>query len=266
MQSITSRENAKIKRVHKLLRAKQMRRELGLFVCEGVRLCIEAVEAGVEIQECYLSVGAQKRYPAEVQILSNAAENCFEISDELAEKMSDTSTPQGVFCVCRILDNPFLVGTIENNGRYMALEGLQDPGNIGTILRTALALGMDGVFFTQPCPDLYAPKLLRSTMGAVFRQPVGYIAEMEELFAVLRKKGIPSFAAVLHRDAVEVEQADFTEGGVILIGNEGNGLSEEATEGASQKVTIPMRNGAESLNAAVAASILMWEMCKAARM
>ena len=169
--------------------------------------------------------------------------------------VSPMKTPQGVLFTCRIPDVPLpekLAGR-----RYMVLEGVQDPGNVGTVLRTLDAFDGDGLFLLAGCADLYSPKTLRASMGAAFRRPV-YACTAEELCALLHRSGLPLYGAALREDTLDARATDLSRA-AIAIGSEGRGLSEALLALCDGTVRIPMSPRCESLNAAVAASVLLWE-------
>lgn len=174
--------------------------------------------------------------------------------------MSDTESAQGIFAQCSKLDKFLSPDTIEDNGIYLALSDLQDPGNIGTIIRTAEAIGIKGLLLSENCCDIYNPKVVRATMGSVFRVP---FLISDNFCRDLRKfsdKGIVSYATVLDDEAKSITQVCFGGSGIAVIGNEGNGLSPEVVSCCDEKITIKMRGNTESLNAAMAAGIIMWQM------
>lgn len=262
MERITSRENPQIKQLVKLIGQKKERTRTGLFVAEGARIAADAVESGLLVKELFLTPEARERYPREAALLLERAEKSYEIPQELAQKISDTSTPQGVFCVLPMLDNHFQADTIWGAGHYLALCSLQDPGNLGTIIRSCEAFGIDRLFLTADCPDLYSPKVLRATMGGVFRLPITVVDNPEELIALLRGAKVPVYAAALCEGARPVTDIPLQAGGAVVIGNEGKGLPREVIDRCDGAVIIPMAGRAESLNASVAASIIAWEMSR----
>jgi len=244
---ITSRENPQIKLAVRLRESAKARREHGLFFLEGYRLCNDALEHGFAPQALYCTETALLKYKPQ-------HENITLISDHVTQKLADTQTPQGVFGVFNV-NHPTPTGHPSAEGNYLALENLQDPANLGAIARTAEALGLDGLVVSGGC-DIYHPKALRAGMGALLRLPV---MQADDLPCFLRTSDLPSFAAVLSEDATPLPLCDFSAGCVIAIGNEGNGLSREAIQACKQKLMIPMAGKAESLNAAAAAAIIMWE-------
>lgn len=262
MALITSKDNPHILRFTALRDNRSRRREEGSFVVEGLRLCEESASApGVELDALLFTTTALERFGSAIGAFERKAHRSLLITDGLGRKISDTKSPQGVFAICRLLDKSTELATIENGGRYLLLENVQDPGNLGTILRTADAFGIDGIVVTEGSCDLYNPKVLRATMGSVFRIPVAVDASASTAAQAFRQAGVPLFAAVAE-DAAPVASCDFLQGGAVCIGNEGNGLSDALIALCDRRITIPMRGGAESLNAAMAAGIFMWEMAR----
>ena len=229
-------------------------------MCEGARLCADAAAAGIIPEELYITEESFSRYPEQVSILLETAIDARMITPEIATRVSDTKHPQGVFAIFKKLDNSAQAVTIGNGGKYLLLAGLQDPGNLGTILRCAYAMGLDGAFIDDACPDIYSPKVLRASMGGSLRLPVAFVPDMQETIATLKQSNITVWAAALAPNAVELNRKLLKSPCAILVGNEGSGLPTNLIEACNNAVIIPMCEGAESLNAAAAASILMWEM------
>ena len=255
LEKITSKENAKLKAAAKLLQSKKERKAAGAFVAEGKRLCLDAFYSGQKPLRIFVTEGLMEQEATQQELapLLQAAPECYLIPDALAHRLSDTQSPQGLFCVFEILDNSCRLATIKKN-RLVILSSLQDPGNIGTIIRTCEAFGVDMVLMSDDCPDLYAPKTLRATMGGIFRLPVQRCSDLKEEILSLRHQGVQVYAAALHRD--------FAQPSAIVIGNEGSGLTDSIIEACTAPMIIPMAGRAESLNAAVAATVAVWEMCR----
>ena len=262
METITSRENAGVKEYCKLVTAKKQRDAAGKFAAEGVRLTLEAFQNGVRIEKVFFTAGAEKRYGEKLFELLNSGIPAALITEEISRRMSDTDSPQGVFAVCKKLDKSLPAGKIEHEGVYAALCGLQDPGNIGTILRTAEAFGVRGVVLSTSCCDLYNPKVLRASMGTVFRLPTRIANDFCGQLKSFSASGIPTYAAVVDDTARSVKDISFFGKGVAVIGNEGNGLDQEVADCCDVRMTIRMKGMTESLNAAMAAGILLWEMTR----
>ena len=250
MERITSRQNPLVSHVRKLNSARSARRNSGEYAGEGPKLLAEAVKAGAELTTVISS--------GEVSIDLPAGVRQVEVPADLLQSMCDTKTPQGVLFLCRI---PATSAPETLSGsRYLVLDGLQDPGNVGTIWRTADALGADGLILVNGCADPFAPKTVRATMGACFRLPV-YEVSAEELPGLLECSGLPLYATALREDTVDVRDADLTRAAVV-IGSEGRGISDGMLDLCEKTLKIPMRERCESLNAAVAATVVLWEMAR----
>lgn len=261
---ITSKDNQLIKLYQKLMTSKKYRNEENMFVLEGARIIDDAVKENLDFHCVLITEKAVDRYS---EIYNNIKNNInedkiFIISDVLSEKLSDTKTPQGIFAVVKKLDKVLTADKIINNGHYIILCNLQDPGNIGTIIRTADAVGIDGIFLTDDCCEIYNPKLMRSTMGSLFRMNFWDGCNIISLIEMLDSKGIPTFASVIDTDATSLIECNFSNGAAVLIGNEGNGLPYEVSQMCTNRLTIKMQGNINSLNAAMATGIIMWEMLK----
>lgn len=257
MEILTSRQNELIKSAAALKDAAQ-RRKTGLFIVEGARLCSDAALNGNEIKSFFVTEKAAQKYPTEFSAVKNAAEKSFFISDSVAEKLSDTKNSQGFFAVC---GEKSFDGEIKSDGLYVFTDNVQNPDNLGAVARTSEAFGVDGIIVNSGC-DIYSPKAQRAAMGALMRLPVIKTQEPEALLNSLKEKGMRIYASVIDKNAEHVNEADKSGGGIIVIGNEGNGVSPEIIKLCTHKVTIPMRGRSQSLNAAAAASVLIWEFTK----
>lgn len=250
MERITSRQNPFLKQIGKLNASKGERRRQGVYPGEGPKLLEEAVKAGIRVTALIRAEGSP------VEELAGA--RCVEVPREVLESLCDTKTPQGVLFLCAMPDTAppqTLPGS-----RYLVLDGVQDPGNVGTIWRTADALGADGLILVHSCADPFSPKTVRSTMGACFRLPV-YEVETEQLSGLLERSGLSLYATALREDTVDVRQVELDRCAVV-IGSEGKGISPRMLELCTKTIKIPMRPRCESLNAAAAATVVLWEMCR----
>lgn len=258
---ITSRRNEIIRTAVRLSGSAEFRREQRQYFLEGARLCADAAQSGVLIQVLMYTERAEEKYQKYLDSVRERAQEIYMVSPQAAEAMAGTKTTQGVFCICRMPDGPSGIAQIRE-GHYLAVENLQDPANLGTILRTAEALGADGVILGGHCCDLYSPKVLRASMGAVFRLYVLVEENLTKALSDLTRRGFLTVAAVPDADAEPVTRIDFSGPCVLAVGNEGNGLTNETRTVCSIRATIPMRGRAESLNASAAAAILIWEMMR----
>lgn len=261
MQRITSKDNSTVKHIAKLMKSSSYRKEYNQFVIEGVRLCIDALESDMPITTVVFSESALKKYKSQSDKLVEVCESTFVFSDKLFSQISDTKSPQGILCVCNEETKKL---NIDSNGVYLLLEHIQDPSNMGTILRTAEALGVKGVILTENCCDIYSPKVLRGTMGAVFRLAITICDDMSVMVNTLNLQGVSTIATVVNNNAMPITHISDEDKQLcaILIGNEGNGLEEATMNACKIKATIPMLGRSESLNASVAASISMWELLR----
>ena len=254
---ITSVSN--VKNVMQLNQKAKARREQGLFVAEGRKMFLEAPENWV------FQVFVSETFSQDGELMAQVEKYPYEIvKDSVFRQMCDTKTPQGILTVLKLpswSEEEVLAG---ENPLVMVLEDLQDPGNAGTIFRTGEGAGVSGVFLTKTCVDITNPKVIRSTMGSVYRMPFLYVEDVVSLKAELEQKGIRTFAAHL-KGKNSYDQEDYQGGTAFLIGNEGNGLTEEAAEAADCLIRIPMCGKVESLNAAMAAGILMYEAARQRR-
>ena len=239
---ITSVNNERVKRVAKLMTSAKVRKENNLMVLEGERLCSEAPK----ILELYFTNNIN------VKPLISRSAFYEEVTPEVFKKMADTVNPQGVIAV---VERPSLSLKINKEGKYLAFENIQDPGNLGTVARTAEALGISGLIVKGVDP--YSPKVLRASMGAILRLP---IIEPEDVLSFLAESGKRIVGTVVTK-AKSIKEFEFG-ADIVLIGNEANGLTEKAKEICDELITIEMTGRAESLNAAAASSIIAWEMVK----
>ncbi|MBO5648914.1 MAG: RNA methyltransferase [Clostridia bacterium] len=267
-KSVTSRANPLIVEAAKL-QDKKHRTRTARFFFEGVKLFSEARAAGVFLERVIVTEEAYGKYAA---LFSDADFETVIVPDSVYEKITAENSPQGVFCLAKYLDNLNFSNTIYTEGsqfgdiintgnaeRILICDGLRDPGNLGTVIRTANALGFDRLVLSSDCADLYNPKTVRAAMGALFRIRADITPDIPAYIASLTEAGYDVRAAALTEDAVPLNAYRVTPRTVFVIGNEGHGLSEETVAACRGSVIIPMAEGAESLNAAIAASILMWE-------
>lgn len=235
------------------------RRETGLFLCEGARLCRDAVRSALAVEQVFFTPRARARYAPYLEEILAGSRAAYEITEPVAKLLADTRSSQEIFCVVR---QP--AGEGPSQGPCLVLENLQDPGNLGTVLRTAEALGVFRVLLLGACCDPFAPKTLRASMGAVFRLGLGNAwSDAEKCCKLLESQGYALHAAVPDAAAVPVTALDLSRGRhAVFVGNEGNGLTPETVALCHDRVTIPMAGRAESLNASAAATILLWELTR----
>jgi len=248
---IESKQNQQIRNIIKLSRQAKERRKQKVFLVEGIRMFREAPKD--QIVKAYATPDFYNRNKELFRGIEYEL-----VSDKVFKEISDTVTPQGVLVIVR--QQEWKLEELlkkDRNPFFLVLENIQDPGNLGTILRTGEGAGITGMIMSRDTVDIYNPKVIRSTMGSVYRVPFVYAEDLKEVMIHLKEHEITSYAA--HLNGSNVYESNFQEACAFLIGNEGNGLTDEISSMAEQYIKIPMCGQLESLNAAVAASILMYE-------
>lgn len=249
MDRITSGSNRLVREVRELQKKRKARKEAGLFIAEGERLCREIPSSAIE------RIFITDTYQGALPEGGNDA-RLFRVPEKLMQEMSDTRTSQGILCEVRMRPAQTLTGDF-----FLLLEDLQDPGNLGTIFRTAEAAGVSGIYMSRECVDIYSPKVVRSTMGALYRMPFCVVPDLRETARALRQQGVRVYAAHLKGTRKHYEY-DYRLPTAFMIGNEGNGLTEALAAEADGFLRIPMKGQVESLNAAIAATVLMFEAAR----
>lgn len=256
---ITSNSNSQVKNVIQLLKKAKVRDEQDVFVVEGLKMFLEAPRENVVaafVSQSFYGKEENRKYLSRVK---------FEVvEDRVFGHMSDTKTPQGVLCVLKQFHYSLEEIIGGENPLVLILEDLQDPGNLGTIMRTGEGAGISGVILSGNSVDVYNPKTIRSTMGAVYRVPFLHVDKIRDVLPKLKEKRIRTYAAHLDGERFYDEE-NYEAGTAFFVGNEGNGLSDELADKADVFVKIPMEGKVESLNAAVAASVLMYEVSRQRR-
>ncbi|MDO4473329.1 MAG: 23S rRNA (guanosine(2251)-2'-O)-methyltransferase RlmB [Eubacteriales bacterium] len=260
---ITSTSNAKVKRLVNLKKRRKARDTEKVFLVEGIRMFQEVPKES--LKELYVTEGFYKKEKQLVDGRRRESGCEFEVfADTVFQYVSDTQHPQGVLCVVRQgresarLSDLWQKDPDGPEPLLLVLENLQDPGNMGTILRTAEAAGVTGIIMSKDCVDVFNPKVIRSTMGSVFRMPFQYVENLTETIGEMKKAGVNTYAAHLEGKS-NYDDHDYHKAAAFFIGNEGNGLSDEVAQLADTYIRIPMAGRVESLNAAIAATVLMFE-------
>ncbi len=247
---ISSRNNAKIKQVRKLLTSAKERRVKGQFVVEGVRIVREAPIDLVDQLFISESLFQSGEFPVDIY------ENVEIVSDDVYRSFSDTVTPQGVLAVVSQPAYKLDASELSDSCLLLLLDGIRDPGNLGTIIRTAEAAGVDMVLMSEDCADIFNPKVIRSTMGSIFRVPFA-VDDLVSVVEALKAEGVVVYGAALE-DSVNFREVEFAEKAAVVIGNEANGISFSVLNSVSERIRIPMQGEVESLNAAVSAAIILY--------
>ncbi|MBS7007080.1 TrmH family RNA methyltransferase [Anaerostipes sp.] len=247
---ITTSQNKQIKQAVKLLKSSRERKKTGLFVAEGLRMFREIPE---ELREkVFVSSDFLKEHKELLRGISFE-----EVSPQVFREISDTETPQGILSLVRMQQHSVSEILKQSGSSILLLENLQDPGNLGTLVRTGEGAGVSGVIMSKDTVDIYNPKVIRSTMGSVFRVPFCYVEDLSETVGLLRQQSIHVYAA--HLNGTDYTDESYDKLSAFLIGNEGNGLTDRIAALADKRIRIPMEGRVESLNAAMAGGLLMYE-------
>jgi TrmH family RNA methyltransferase len=255
---IASTKNETVKRF-KRAALKKFRREESLFLLEGPKMAEEALKGRKQIE---IALFDEENPPKEPLLsrLSQHGARVIPATKAVLDAVSDAKEPQNIAALCRMEKKFFSMEAVFDKGFYLFLENLQDPGNIGAILRSANAFFVSGVILSPGCADIFSPKVLRAAAGAVFSLPVYEDVDRGEAIKAFRKKGYRVLGSGVSERTSALAEIHAAESTLLLIGNEGRGLAKETLELCDEIVKIPMRENAESLNAAVAAGILLWEL------
>ena len=268
---ISSRQNRSVVELMKL-NDRKARRESGLFRFDGLKLFGEAIKNDLEIETVFLRASNADALREEAR--SRYGKDAFEgkgriilLEDTLFDRISEEKSPEGVICVAKYIDKFKKIVTIYNstdfaqlgNEKIVLLESVRDPSNLGAIIRSAAAMGIDRLILSSDCADVYNAKTLRASMGAVFNRRIDMTDDLPSVIAQLRESGRRVFAATIDGESQTLGRFTVKQGDCVVIGNEGHGLSSKTIAACDMRVFIPMSGYVESFNAAVAASILMWE-------
>lgn len=257
---ITSRSNPLIVSTAALKEKKYRERE-GLFLLEGVKLYEEALKSNICLTQVFATEKALKRCAT----LSSDVE-IIQVSDSVYEKISTEKSPEGIICVAKYIDKIHNINKIYNmeefsdsQRRVLILSSLRDPGNLGTVIRSAAAFECDEIIMSSDCADIYNPKTVRAAMGTLFRQRISIVPSLSDTVRTMSEGGYKVYAAVLDEKALPLNRLEITAKTAFIIGNEGHGIDQDVINAAGNTVYIPMAKGVESLNASAAAAVFMWQ-------
>lgn len=252
---ITSASNQQMKNLSNLINKSKERRKQKLFVVEGPRMCFEAPKDWVKAIYMSESFFNDDRYSSEKAEVSHMTEV---VSDSVFKSISDTQTPQGIMAIVKMPEYKLEDVLDGERTHLLLLESIQDPGNLGTMIRTGEGAGVSGIIMNKTTVDIFNPKTIRSTMGSIYRVPFVITEDLPEIIKSLQENNVKLYAAHL-KGKLSYDEPDYTGACGFMIGNEGNGLSEEIADMADSYIIIPMEGKVESLNAAISATLLMYE-------
>lgn len=258
---ISSTSNQQIKNIQNLMKKAKERKKQNVFIVEGPKLCFEAPHKLLKAVYVSESFYKENRYAKEL----NSVEAVTEVvSDQVFKTISDTQTPQGIMAIVQMPEYKLEDVINKEQPHILILESIQDPGNLGTMIRTGEGAGISGIIMNKTTVDIFNPKTVRATMGSLYRVPFFIAEDLTEAIAKLKENGIRLYAAHL-KGKMSYDKPDYTKPCGFLIGNEGNGLSDEIADLADNYIKIPMAGKVESLNAAISATLLMYECSRQRR-
>ncbi len=261
MVEISSKSNENIKYIHKLMSSSKMRKKEGVFLIEGIRLCEEALKNFAVITKIFYTSKCYEKFKGLIEeIIKKNKPQVYEVNESVMHFLSDTEAPQGIMCVCKIIDKKVNIDKIKLYSKIVLLENIQNPSNIGSIFRSLNAFGLDLVVISSNSCDIYNPKVLRGSMGAIFSLNIVIIDNLPNFLNLLKGQGFKVYASLPGAKAKSVTVLGETRKAAVVLGNEGNGVSAEVRELCDENITIPMCSCCESLNVSVAAGIISWEM------
>lgn len=260
VSEITSKENVHVKHAKKLLSSSKFRKEENCFSIEGIRLCEDAFKSGVNIEKVFYTQNCFEKFGNLISGIIKSVKNSFLVSQNIINIISDTDAPQGIVCICKQSETEIRESNITKSPKIVVLESIQNPSNLGSILRTCDALGVKLIGISENSCDIYNPKTLRGSMGSTFRLNIMFYKDTSEFIKYLQQHSFKVYASVPDDNAIPLGSINFEGKTGIVFGNEGNGLEQKTIDSCNGKMTIPMNKNTESLNVSVAAGIAIWEM------
>ncbi len=267
VETITSKTNSTIVKIAKLSN-KKYRNEDKLFVCDGKKLLAEAINFGAEIKYIVIknNINLENELIEKIKKCQKSGTIVLCVNSQVFSKLTEENAPQGVIAVCEFLNklhsHSAIVENINFDEKIVMLESVRDPGNIGTIIRNAAAFGIDRLILSSDCADIYSQKVIRAAMGAIFKVKIDIVEDVVGTVKALQKHGKRVLSATLGKNSLILGKIELSSNDVVIIGNEGHGISSEVIEASDETIFIPMCENTESLNAAIASSIFMWELYK----
>jgi TrmH family RNA methyltransferase len=261
VEVISSKENETIKNIQRLNRSSKDRFNFGQFVIEGIKLVEEALKSRIEIAVCLVTSSFLAQYQTFADQLASQAKRLCLIDAKLEAKISTNPSSQGLYCICQL---PNFAAPNHNihSGKHLALIQIQDPGNLGTIIRTAEAFSLDCLYISADSVDLFAPKVIRASMGSCFRQKIVILDDVYSFLNECSNTNTTTYAAVLSGESQNIGQVKFSENSVVLVGNEGNGLPVELIKNIEHHIKIPITAHVDSLSVAVASGIAAYHLTR----
>ncbi len=258
--SITSKTNENIKHTIKLFNSSKARRENSEFPIEGLRLCSDAVKSSFKINKTFYTKEFYYNFKNQTEEILSLSDESYIVDEKIMNYMADTQTPQGIICICEFNDT--ILKLDRSISRVLVLDNIQNPSNLGAMMRICDALNFDGMVISKDSCDIYNPKAIRGSMGSIFRTKVLISENLEATIIYLNEIGMATLGMVVERDSMDIKKFGNLERVALVIGNEGNGIRDNVIKACKYKAFIPINKRVNSLNASVAAAIAMWEISR----
>ncbi len=260
---ISSKNNENVKYIKKVLSSSKTRKKDEVFAIEGINLCEEAFKNKIEIIKIFYTLKCYEKFRTLIdRITMETNAKVYVVANEIMSNMCDTDSPQGILALCKSIDKKVKEDKIDLYSKIVLLENIQNPSNLGSVLRSVSAFGIDLVVLSGASCDIYNPKVLRGSMGAVFRVNILCVENTVNFITHLKKEKFMTFASVLDKNVEDVTLLNDFQKIAIVMGNEGNGITKEVIQVCDRKISIPMKANCESLNVSVATGIILWEMTR----
>ncbi|MDR1628064.1 MAG: RNA methyltransferase [Oscillospiraceae bacterium] len=258
---ISSIQNEKIKHAEKIIKQPKYRQKSNQFAVEGIKLVKEVLKSEIKIDSIFITPESYEKYKQDLKnIMNNSTFIIYEVNNKIMNKISDMASPPGIICLCQTVDKTQMLDKIVKNNKIVILENIQDPHNLGTLFRICDAMKIKSVGVTKSSCDIYNPKVLRGSMGSVFRLDIFKVNDIITFISKLKKYRFEVYASTADKNDSPISKIKYGKKIAVIIGNEGSGISPETIKLCDKRVTIPTNQEIDSLNAAVAAGIIIWEI------
>lgn len=254
-------QNEKIKHINKIVNQAKYRKKYRQFAVEGIKLVNEVIKSNIKINSIFITSQAYKKYIHNLENVANKNTfTIYEVDNKIMNKISSLTSPPGIICLCETVDKIHMLDKIVKNDKLVILENIQDPHNLGTLFRICDAMKIKAVAITENSCDIYNPKVLRGSMGSIFRLDIFWVNDIITFISDLKKHDFEICASTVDKNDSPISKIKYNKKTAVIIGNEGNGINLETIKLCDKKITIPTNQEIDSLNAAVAAGIIIWEI------
>lgn len=262
IKKIKSKNNENIKYILKLLNSSKFRRQNKEFIIEGLRICMDAVKSNVKIKKVFYTDKFYYKFGMDIKAILDSCIESYVIEEDIINKISNTDSSQGIICLCDMRDKSYSMEAIKQSNTVVVLENIQNPSNLGAIIRTCDALNIEGIIISKGSCDIYNQKVLRGSMGSIFRSKILISEDIPGIISELNSYEFLTVAMLAEDGAVDIKSLPENRKIAIVIGNEGNGITNKTKLNCTSSALIPINKDVDSLNAAVASGIAIWELTR----